>query len=223
MPPKRLRERLEELYQKRQKVLSTAENDDWFPVVDLDQYSYDFKEMDPAVSKLTFTEFNPVSLCDIFCNKHQQGGGRNLRTAIKEALAHFDTLLPGQQQQDCQRNQKLISGFLITHEHLDSVSKNFRSIVKEVGEYAEGHVVHETGDIVKYPSKPGHDKWFYELMAELGNHKPYLLDLKSQLNHKDDKTIPMASMVQRWAGVCIEKGKPKIIAFDKHYLCDLLN
>ncbi|KAJ1394289.1 hypothetical protein B484DRAFT_407932 [Ochromonadaceae sp. CCMP2298] len=144
--------------------------------------------------------------------------------AVQEALGHFASVF-GSQAQDVNRVRKLVSCFLVTHDHFDQLSLNWQSVVRDVGEYVAGDekllkFFGAAGDIVKVDTKP--DKvglWFYELVAKDKHGRMFLLDTKLQCSHCGSDTITLASIVKRWAQVIFERGQPQcILASDSHYM-----
>jgi hypothetical protein len=105
--------------------------------------------------------------------------------------------------------EHLIANFFLTSEYNDQLSKNFRSIVKEVGEYVSGdeklfHFTGNSGNLRLVLTKPGKvGLWFYELCGAINSSMSYLLDLKLWgVDKQFGQVEQVVKIVQRWCN-CI--------------------
>ena len=162
-------------------------------------------------------------------SEHKKPKGRKrdrpLLKAVKKAKKHFEDYydhIPVKLQDD-NRICRLLTHFLITHDHFELLSNNFAAALKSLGDYVAGdekllQFYGDAGDIVKCPGKPDRiGLWFFQLVAKLSNGQCFLFDTSLKRAH-GGTTITMLDVVERWAKVCIAKGPPHLIlAFDSYY------
>jgi hypothetical protein len=137
-----------------------------------------------------------------------RNNSRPIRTAVLETRDYF--VNKGYILQDRARIEKLLAVFLLTYEWFDALSRNFHSIVREIGEYVAGDEkllkYHgDAGDIIACPSKP--DKiglWFYQMVGKLFNTKrSYMLDFMLYRKHSPREHIAMVDVDKRWGEIVL--------------------
>ena len=163
-----------------------------------------------------------------------------LRQSYKEARDHFGKHLKGDQFTrfapyefvGIEILELLNSRFQFTENYFDSISKNFRSVVSRLGEYAAGDekLLHFTGDsknirmILTKPDRVGH--WFYELCIKLDNGRSFLLYFRAHISDPAKGiTIKTREIVKDWTTVTTTLGgeganPDAITVFDSYYLCN---
>jgi len=157
-----------------------------------------------------------------------KAGGRPLRNVIERARAHFTQTFPdAEPPPGIKVCEHMLTHFLLSHHFTDHLCENFRSIVKEVGEYVAGdeklfYFTGNSGNIRLVITKPGRiGLWFYELCGAIDRYKSYLLDLKLwQVRKEWGQTEHVADVIGDWCEVIAELSHEKlpVLCFDSHYM-----
>ena len=139
------------------------------------------------------------------------GSGRNLRDTVNDARAFFNSEFPSSESDalpGCDILEHLLAHFLICGTHVDHICANFRSIVRELGEYVIGdeklfYFTGNSGNIRLVITKPAHiGLWFYELVAAIDNYKSYMLDVKiASVANVSCGHEYMVNIVKRWTDI----------------------
>jgi hypothetical protein len=114
----------------------------------------------------------------------------------------------------------------LTSEHTDHLSRNFRSIVKCVGESVAGDekLFYFTGNsgnfrlVISKPKKKG--LWFYEQTGTTENDKSYLLDLELWKVLKEFGQVEhVIEVVKGWCNNIVDMSPKKlpVLVFDSYY------
>jgi hypothetical protein len=146
--------------------------------------------------------------------------GRPLREMIKRAKDRYP-LAPG-----IETIERILSHLLLTSDHTDHLSRNFRSIVKCVGESVacDEKLFYFTGNsgnfrlVISKPKKKG--IWFYQQIGTTPNGKSYLLDLDLWEVLKEYGQVEhVTNVVKDWCDniVQMSEGKLPVLAFDSYY------
>lgn len=150
------------------------------------------------------------------------GNDRPLRTAIVEAITHFEDTIIGIKIPGLDQLTRLITLPLFTSEYYQDISTNFQSVIDRLGERCAGDekLFHFTGDspnIRHVPTKPGAvGFWLYQLSVPLQNNHSYLLLTKL---HENREKQTVASVVSTWVEVVQRLGYPgTLLTFDSYYM-----
>jgi len=155
-------------------------------------------------------------------------GGRPLRNGIERARSHFvETFPDAEPPPGIKVCEHMLAHFLLSHEFTDHLCRNFRSIIKSIGEYVAGdeklfYFTGNSGNIRLVITKPDRiGLWFYELCGAITTCKSYLLDLKLWSVRKEwGQTEHVADVIKDWCEVIAELSHKKlpVLCFDSHYM-----
>lgn len=156
------------------------------------------------------------------------------RTAIREATAHFRESFPNCTGPGISIVEFLCSQFRIHHKHFEKLSRNFQSVLLDLGQVVAGDekLLHFTGasdDVRDVKSKPDRiGLWFYQLMASLPGSTQFCLHMKLNTSATlTMETSPVWRMVGEWADIVnrhsaatasITLNPNTILVFDSFYM-----
>lgn len=147
---------------------------------------------------------------------------RPLRTAIHEALDHFQQSYPSHSIPGMVILEKLISLPLFTDDYAEDISNNFQNSILHLGERVCGDekLFRYTGksrNIRLVPSKPGKiGLWFYELCVPLKYGGQFLLHTHL---HPGGETLHVSEVVKMWIKVLKKyPDDSTLITMDSYYL-----
>ncbi len=149
----------------------------------------------------------------------------HLKASISEAINHFRSLDKGRVA-NREIIEKLISNMLLDESFAYDISRNFQSVVLQLGQMVAGdeklfHYTGQSGNVRLCISKPDRlGLWFYEMAGTLSTGLPYLLYLK--MHNSQRESVKVASIVQDWVDVIGNIGDSTTsrtyLAFDSYYM-----